>query len=156
MTPMARCHRGPRFRRREPRSCPFPWPRRRRPPRSCPLPLSSAHPPAEPEQIKSSLVGSMLMSGCQISKSGCRHNLLPVARRSNGDCQTGSSPDSGSSLSRAFPKLCSSGILRERSPLQWRDRAGFAPDFPIKPIRAPIPICYFCYAPRMRSFSFPP
>ena len=35
--------------------------------------------------------------------------------------------------------LRSSGIVQVHSPLQWRDRAGITPDFPIKPCRAPIP-----------------
>ncbi|XER10557.1 hypothetical protein SATMO3_07140 [Sporomusa aerivorans] len=34
--------------------------------------------------------------------------------------------------------LRSSGIVQVHSPLQWRDRAGITPDFPIKPRRAPI------------------
>ena len=33
-----------------------------------------------------------------------------------------------------------SGIRWVCSPIQWRDRAGIAPDFPIKPRRAPIPV----------------
>ena len=35
-----------------------------------------------------------------------------------------------------------SGIPWVRSPLQWRDRAGFTPDFPIKPRRAPVPTIF--------------
>ena len=38
-------------------------------------------------------------------------NLLPIPRRSSGDCTTGSSPDSGSSFIRAFPKHCSSDVV---------------------------------------------
>ncbi len=33
-----------------------------------------------------------------------------------------------------------SGIKWVCSPIQWRDRAGITPDFPIKPLRAPIPV----------------
>ena len=33
-----------------------------------------------------------------------------------------------------------SGIWWVCSPIQWRDRAGITPDFPIKPLRAPIPV----------------
>ena len=55
---------------------------------------------------------------------------LPIARRSNGNRQSGSSPGSSSSLLRAFPGF-PSGILRIRSLLQWRDRAGSS-GFPIK------------------------
>ena len=55
---------------------------------------------------------------------------LPIARRSNGNRQSGSSPGSSSSLLRTFPGF-PSGILRIRSLLQWRDRAGSI-GFPIK------------------------
>ena len=64
-------------------------------------------------------------------------NLLPIARGSNGDCQTGSSPGSGSSLLQPSQAFRPSGVFWIRSPLQWRDRAGLAPVFPIKPRRAP-------------------
>jgi len=69
-------------------------------------------------------------------------NLLPIARGygkmnihcRNGDFMTGSSPGSGSSYSRAFPELYSSDITYAlHSPLQWRDRSGLTPEFPIKP-----------------------
>ena len=36
-----------------------------------------------------------------------RQNPLPIARGYNGDCQTGSSPDSGSLLTQTFPRLTS-------------------------------------------------
>ena len=40
----------------------------------------------------------------------------------------------------------SSGISWICSLLQWRDRAGITPDFPIKPSRAPKPsLCGFLY-----------
>jgi hypothetical protein len=35
------------------------------------------------------------------------NNLLPIARRSNGDCQIGSSPGSGSLLTQTFPEFSS-------------------------------------------------
>ena len=59
-------------------------------------------------------------------------NRLPIARRSNGDCQIGSSSDSSSSIFCAFPDR-SSDVLQNLSLLQRRDRAGFSPIFPIKP-----------------------
>ena len=46
-------------------------------------------------------------------------------------------------LDHSSPKpsqdLRPSGVSWVHSPIQWRDRAGVAPDFPIKPLRAPIP-----------------
>ena len=36
-----------------------------------------------------------------------------------------------------------SGISWIRSPLQWRDRAGFSPVFSIKPFRAPVSFIQF-------------
>ena len=48
---------------------------------------------------------------------------FPVARRSNSDRQSGSSPGFGSSRPDAFP--CSRTVAYVgRSPSQWRDRAG--------------------------------
>ena len=48
---------------------------------------------------------------------------FPVARRSNSDRQSGSSPGFGSSRPDAFP--CSRTVAHVgRSPSQWRDRAG--------------------------------
>ena len=49
---------------------------------------------------------------------------IPITRRSNGDCQSGSSPGSSSSLACAFPRSPSVTSMQARSLLQWRDRSG--------------------------------
>ena len=49
--------------------------------------------------------------------------------------KTGSSPDSASSLVRSSQFL--SDFHQTCSALQWRDRVGIAPIFPIKPLQAP-------------------
>ena len=50
-------------------------------------------------------------NGNQVSGPRCK-NLLPILRGSNGDCQTGSSPGSGSQLAQTFPRPCGlSGIF---------------------------------------------
>ena len=43
-------------------------------------------------------------------------NPLPVTRRSNGDCQSSSSPDFGSLLVCAFPEKISSDIIADSLP----------------------------------------
>lgn len=60
---------------------------------------------------------------------------LPITRRSNSS-KTGSSPDSASSLVRSSQFL--SDFHQTCSALQWRDRVGIAPIFPIKPLQAPV------------------
>ena len=50
--------------------------------------------------------------------------------------KTGSSPDSASSLVRSSQFL--SDFHQTCSALQWRDRVGIAPIFPIKPLQAPV------------------
>lgn len=50
--------------------------------------------------------------------------------------KTGSSPDSASSLVRSSQFL--SDFHQTCSALQWRDRAGISPVFPIKPLQAPV------------------
>src|SRR5574344_153307 len=44
-----------------------------------------------------------LSGQCQTIYNECHSNPLPIARRSNGDCQSGSSPGSSSSFFCAFP-----------------------------------------------------
>ena len=57
-----------------------------------------------------------------------------LSRRGRLEKTLGRSPGLGFPTRRAFPSLDfarDSGLcLRLSSPLQWRDRAGFAPDFP--------------------------
>ena len=49
-------------------------------------------------------IQSYHLSGpCQTFYNECHPNPLPIARRSNGDCQSGSSPGFSSSLLCAFP-----------------------------------------------------
>lgn len=67
---------------------------------------------------------------------------LPITRRSNSS-KTGSSPDSASSLVRSSQFL--SDFHQTCSALQWRDRAGISPVFPIKPLQAPVP--YYAVSP---------
>ena len=45
-----------------------------------------------------------------------RQNPLPIARGSSGDCQTGSSPGSGSLLAQTFPRLSSQWHSYEFAP----------------------------------------
>lgn len=55
----------------------------------------------------------------------------------NGDFLAGSSPGFGSLRFQTFPRNSSVAYSWICSPLQWRDRAGASPDFPIKPFQAP-------------------
>jgi len=47
------------------------------------------------------------------------------------------------SLPKPSQNFRSSGISWVRSSLQWRDRAGISPDFPIKPVGAPAPSVFY-------------
>ncbi len=67
------------------------------------------------------------------------NNLLPIARRSNGDCQIGSSPGSGSSLLQTFPEFTFQWHILE---VAHQYSGGTAPAFYrtslLSPWRAPI------------------
>ena len=54
------------------------------------------------------------------------HNLLPVRAGTHGDCRTGSSPDSGSSLTRTFPKPKAKVVYMRTAP---RYSGGTVPAF---------------------------
>ena len=57
-------------------------------------------------------------------------------------------------LSKPSQDACLSGILWIRSLLQWRDRAGVTPVFPIKPLRAPISTLFNCPERLILHYSF--
>ena len=66
-------------------------------------------------------------------------NQKPSPDSSDGDCRSGNSPGSRSSLLCAFPRFPPVTFLRTpqgtgqiRSLIQWRDRTGIPPDFLIK------------------------
>ena len=58
---------------------------------------------------------------------------LPVARRSNGDCCTGSSPGSGSSRSQTFPRRQRRGKSVAVLPITGAGPRRHQPGFPITP-----------------------
>jgi hypothetical protein len=73
--------------------------------------------------------------------------ILSVLRRKYAVLSSGRSPGSeAASVLQGrftFPSLFSRVAFRnDRPQSQWRDRAGFAPDFPVRPLRAPGTIQY--------------
>jgi hypothetical protein len=73
-------------------------------------------------------------------ETSIRHPL-PIAREFYRWHQLGSSPDSASPLLRLPDFSVTSWI---RSALQWRDRAGISPVFPIKSLRTPNFLLFGC------------
>ena len=70
-------------------------------------------------------------------KRTCSQAHLPIARRSNG-CTKQAVLLTLLPRSSSLPDLLKSVTLWIRSALQWRDRAGLSPVFPIKPYKAPV------------------